>query len=418
MIPVMRTLSPAVVVGLLALALPPGAAVAQTAGREPAAGQAWAGGSTLVDTANPVTSTGLLRLWRAYSASGARAMLKVWRPEGGRLVLVGTSPLEAVPAGGVATFPCSIPVSRNDLVGVFCPDDTCLDRFGDGSALAAEGDAGTSDLDAFADTVGGPALSAGTGFGVDIPSTASTDLVLPAAARTPGANGTYWTTDLELFNTATEATTVALFFNRSDRDNTSPAASAQVVLPPRATITFADALASLFDVAVGTGALDILASSPVIAHARVSTPAAGGGTYGQLVPAVPARWAVGDDDASGVNPASDTLYLFALAEGPAFRTNLGVVNVSGVPLALELRATAAGDAPGEPVRLELEPFSHTQVNQVLLALGLAAGATDVRVDVDAVEGSAGRFLAYASRVDNATGDAVFLLGSREAALPD
>ena len=114
-------------------------AAAQSAGRVPEAGTATTGGTTLVDNQNRVTSTGVLRLWQAYSTQGGRALLKVYRPEGSRLVMVGASAMETVPAGEVATFECSIPVSRNDIIGVFCPDAGCVDRFADGQALSVAG---------------------------------------------------------------------------------------------------------------------------------------------------------------------------------------------------------------------------------------------------------------------------------------
>ena len=112
----------------------------QQAGRDPAPGLPQPGGVTLIDTEHPVTSSGTLDLWRATSAQGARVMLKVFRPEGNRLVLIGTSSLETVAAGEVATFSCKIPVARNDLIGCYCPDSSCVDAFTDGTTLAGDGD--------------------------------------------------------------------------------------------------------------------------------------------------------------------------------------------------------------------------------------------------------------------------------------
>ena len=370
---------------------------------------------TLVDLDNPVSAAGVLRLWRAYASQGGRAMLKVYRPEGDRLVLVGTSPLVQVPPAQVAVFECRIPVARNDLVGCFCPDDTCLDVFADGLALVGDGDAGTRLLETFVSTVGGPSMWAGTSDILDIPSTAGTDLVVPVVGRTPGLNDTQWSTTLELFNTATSDNTVALLFNLSGQDNTTPAASAQLVVPARQTLVFEDLLAEAFELVDATGSLDVLALEPVIAHARVANldPA---GTYGQIVPAVPARWAPGDDQTPGVNLRSDTLYLFELREDQSWRCNIGVVNTSAVALEVELTAYQQSAEVGETLELELEPFSHIQVNRALLALGLPFGSRDVRVNVAARSGSQARFLAYASRVDNQTGDAVLILGAREPAL--
>jgi hypothetical protein len=72
---------------------------------------------------------------------------------------------------------------------------------------------------------------------------------------------------------------------------------------------------------------------------------------------------------------------------------------------------------GTPLTLTLEPFSHTQVNRVLAEMGVPQGMNGVRLEVAAAAGSGGRFFAYISRVDNGSGDAVFLLGERESVLP-
>ncbi len=409
-----RSVASAVVVVALAWVV---AATAQEAGRAPGAGSATTGGATVVDSDNRVTTAGVLRLWRAYSTNGGRALLKVFRPEGSRLVLVGTSALELVPAGRVATFACSIPVARNDLVGVYCPDDNCVDRFADGRVLSSAGDVGTTSSAALVAGTGAPAVAAAGSPLPLVPSAASTELVVPVVGRTPGANGTQWVTSLEIFNTADSATDAALFFNRSGEDNTVPAASAQVTIPARGVVTFADLLGDLFAIADGTGSVDLVAAAPLLAHARVANVGSSAGSYGQLVEALPVAWAVGDDDTPGVNQNADILYLFELREDDEFRSNLGVTNASGLTLTVDLAAFSGTSPVGDGLSLELPPYSHRQVNRVLDALAVPAGTPLVRVNVAARGGSAGRFFAYLSRVDNGTGDAVYLNGAREPALP-
>ena len=144
-------------------------APAQTAGREPQPGSPLEGGVTYIDLDHPVTASGELRLWRVVSSEGARVMLKVFRPEGDRLLLVGSSALQTVPAGGVATYPLSVPVARNDLIGCFCPDSSCADAFADGLVLSAAGDVGTSPSGAFATGTGSPSIFAAGSYLVDVP---------------------------------------------------------------------------------------------------------------------------------------------------------------------------------------------------------------------------------------------------------
>jgi hypothetical protein len=389
---------------------------AQQAGRDPAPGQSLQGGTTFVDTDHPVTSSGTLDLWRAASTQGTRVMLKVYRPDGDRLVLVGTSPLETVPAGEVATFACGIPVARNDLIGCFCPDSSCVDAFADGNTLSAAGDFGTSLRDGFSPGVGSPAIFAAGSLLADIPSTAATELVIPVVARTPGLNSTLWSTSLELQNTADRTADVALFFNRSEIDNTVPAASAQIVIGPRGMVTIDDLLIEAFGLGEAAGSVDIVSSEAIFAHARIANYGGAAGSYGQAVPAVPVVWALGEDTTPGTNPEAGIAQLFECREDADFRCNLGIASVASVPLRVNVTAWNGSDPVGTPLSLELEAFSHTQVNRLLQQMGIAsAGGTRLEVAADA--GSRGRFFAYISRIDNRSGDAVFLLGDRESTLP-
>jgi hypothetical protein len=398
---------------VVCLAVP---AAAQQAGRDPAAGVPQPGGVTLIDTEHPVTSSGTLDLWRATSTQGARVMLKVFRPEGDRLVLVGTSPLETVAAGEVATFSSKIPVARNDLIGCYCPDSSCVDTFPDGATLAGDGDLGTGPRSAFTIGTGTPAIFAAGSLLADVPSTSATDLVVPVVARTPGLNGTIWSTSLEVHNPGDQTADIALFFNRSGFDNTTPAASAQAVVGPRSTIVFADLLVEAFDLADDAGSLDIVSSAPVFAHARIANFGGASGSYGQSAPAVPAAWALGNDDIPGADPDADVATLFECRENPESRCNLGIASTANTPIAVQVTAWSGSETVGTPLTLELDPFSHTQVNRVLQAMG-AAAAGGVRLEIAGSPGSAGRFFAYLSSVDNQSGDAVFLLGDRVPTLP-
>lgn len=391
-------------------------AAAQQAGRDPVLGQPSAGGVTVIDLSRPVTSSGILRVWRAASTDGARVMLKVYRPDGSRLVLVGTSPLETVAAGEIATFSCAIPVARNDVIGCSCPDSSCVDRFADGDVLSAAGDLGTSDRLAYDPGTGSPAIFASGSRLATVPSTAATDLVLPVVARTPGLNGTVWSTSLELHNPADRPAEVSLFFNRSDQNNTAPAASAQAVVEAGGTMRWDDLLAEAFELAEDVGSVDVLATEPVIAHARIANYGGSAGSYGQAVPAVPGSWALGEDPVPGTDPDAAVARLFECREGVEFRCNLGIASVDSAPVTVEVSAWSGPDPVGTPLVVELAPFSHTQINRVLQQIGIAP-AVGVRLAVAPAPGTRGRFFAYLSNVDNLSGDAVFLLGDRVATLP-
>ena len=174
-------------------------------------------------------------------------------------------------------------------------------------------------------------------------------------------------------------------------------------------------LIETFDIENAVGSVDLISSQRIIAHATISN-LGGGGTFGQGVPAVPAEWGLGDDEAPGLEPNADIAYLFSIVENDEFRTNVGVSNLAGVTLEVDLEAFDGTSPVGAPIRLIIPPYSHIQVNRVLDVLGISETASPLRLNVSAAPGSTARFLAYSSRVDNVTGDAVFLLGEREPPL--
>ena len=393
-------------------------ATAQSAGVTPEPGTPSSGGITLLDDERRVSTSGTLKYWRAYSTNGGRAMLKVFRPEGNRLVLVGTSPLVTLPPGEIGTFRCSIPVSRNDIIGCYCPDTNCVDRSASGLALEADGDVGTSLSDVFRNQTGVPAVFASTTRSFDVPSMASNDLVIPVVGRGPGAAGTEWVTSLEIFNTGVQEAQVALYFNRSGMDNTTPSASAQAFIPARSVLVIEDLLLETFENEAALGSVDLIASENIIAHSYITNTGSAVGTFGQKVPAVPADWGLGDDEAPGLDPNADIAYLFSLVENDGFRTNLGICNVSGVVLEVDLSAFDGTSPVGNPIRLTLPPFSHQQINRVLHAIDAADHPSGLRLNVSAAPGSNARFIAYSSRVDNTSGDAVFQIADRQPPLTD
>jgi hypothetical protein len=402
---------------VLILASAAGQVAAQSAGQTPGPGLAASGGVTLIDSEHPATGSGEIRLWRAYSRGGARVILKVYRSESDRLVMVGASALETVPPETVVTFRCSIPISRGDLIGCYCPDVNCVDLLANGVALTSNGDVGTSEIDDLVVKAGTPAIFAAASRNVDLPSPAARNLVLPVAARSPGLNRTSWITTLEIFNTASTATTATLYLNRSNHDNTLPWASAQIELPARATVVIDDLLLDTFAISQGSGSVDLLALAPIMAHARIANVGAADGSYGQLVPALPVGWAVADDNPPGTNPNGDTLHILLAREDSEWRTNLGVASISATPLTVVVTAMVGTGAVGNQLNLQLPPFSHTQINQVLEQMEVPSESQGVRLQLAAEEGSVGRFFAYASRVENQTGDAIFIAGVREPTLP-
>jgi hypothetical protein len=235
-------------------------------------------------------------------------------------------------------------------------------------------------------------------------------LYVPAVANVEGANQTRWRTDLQLMAAGDEPAAVTLELLESRRDNGSPAA-VEVAVAAGESRRLTDLIASEFGV-TGTGALRITATSGRILAASRTYNDDPAGTYGQTVPAAPEAAAIDFGD-------SATLIQLSRSPDPAsgFRTNLGMLNLIGgnVTVTVEL-FRADGSALGT-LSAELRPFEHRQLNDVFAL----AGAVDVGDGFAVVRTTTeeGRFLAYASVVDNGSGDAVFLLaGADDEPVPD
>lgn len=220
---------------------------------------------------------------------------------------------------------------------------------------------------------------------------------LPSAAHTPGRFGSFWTTDLWIYQQG--ASTLHLWFNRAGQDNTD---TTSVVVPlTDPVISIRDVVGTLFDTD-GVGSIHYLADGPVTVTSRTWTTASDGGSYGQTIGGAPISSAA----VPGTGQAG-TLRM-AVDQHPDFRANLGLVNVSGVPVsvAIEIFTSDGEAAPGSSSwTVDLAPYSMRQINDVLdrLSAGQRRGLI-VRASVVSDEGA---ILAYLSEVDNRTNDASY-----------
>lgn len=229
-------------------------------------------------------------------------------------------------------------------------------------------------------------------------------VTIPAAANVEGVNQTRWRTDLQLKAEGGEPATVLIELLETGADNTAPA-FVERTLGGDESLRLGNVLADDFGF-IGTAALRLTPTTGgVLATSRTYNDAAAG-TYGQTVPAV------ADDDGFGEGDEA-TLIMLSRSPDPSsgFRTNVGVVNLVGTTISVQIDLYDAGGTGLGGVSRNLAPFSHRQVNDVFAA----AGATDVADGYAVVRTTTagGRFVAYASVVDNGSGDAVFILGGRD-----
>jgi hypothetical protein len=249
------------------------------------------------------------------------------------------------------------------------------------------------------------------------------EIFIPVVGSARGATGNNFMTDLSIFNNSAlglsgqSATANAFiqFFPTGTSTSPSTVAAQSVTalnVPPRGTTTLRDLTSSLFNNAItGIGALRIVSSGSVFANARIydNQIASGRGTAGQFEPGLFRSQALQQGVLVGVGSVSPDSNL---AGGQSFRTNVGLFNPNdtATTIALELRDNS-GNVIGSRI-LALAPWMHTQIP-------LAGGSGVFNTFTGDVATASIFFLsgtpvfAYASMVDNISGDASFVTPSSQ-----
>jgi hypothetical protein len=221
------------------------------------------------------------------------------------------------------------------------------------------------------------------------------ELYVPAAAHTSGAAGTVWRTDLEVKARGGEPASFTVELLEERTANPDPLA-ATFSLERGASLRLVDVVDAEFGFN-GSGALRVTAvEGAVLATSRTynTNP---NGTYGQYIAGF---------DAEAAAEHGHDYALVQLSSTAAYRTNVGFVNTTGASLALEVELFTAAAVQLGSVPLTLRPYEMRQVPAVFsLVTGeqIEDGYAMVRTSTEG-----GRFFAYASVVDNLSGDAIFI----------
>jgi len=219
-----------------------------------------------------------------------------------------------------------------------------------------------------------------------MPLVSSRSMTIPVVARANGANGTFWRSDVTMFNP--NSTAMTLFVSFGSRSRTFS-------ISPNRSLVIADVITALGEQA-GSGPLDIswTGNSPVITS-RTYTTVANGGTYGQSVEAVDAFAA--------------QQYVTGLRSDVGFRTNVGFLNGGNDAITVQATVLASSGAPIGSMQLMLAPHSLAQFPLIALTPGVDAASIG-SCTIEAHSLGAATLFVYGSVVDNNTGDPVFFAG--------
>jgi len=217
--------------------------------------------------------------------------------------------------------------------------------------------------------------------------------IVPGAAHTPGLEGTFWVTDLELHNPSGATAVANLYFLPSASDNRN-APGLRMTIPAGGSLRLPDVVGTSFGKTRAVGAILVGSDTWLIVTSRTFNDAEDG-SFGQMVSGIPAESAL---------TSGERARLIFLTRNTAFRTNIGFANLTASPVEVRV-ALHRGDGStlGALRRYTLKPFGQYQKTDII-----GADADVAWAEVWS-ETPGARFAAYASVVDNASGDPALVM---------
>ncbi len=230
-------------------------------------------------------------------------------------------------------------------------------------------------------------------------TTPDTAIYIAAAAHVAGALDTNWRTDVELHNPG--ATRARVQVAMLVRGQANPAPQTRTFTVNAGTsLRLEDILSSSFDF-TGAAALRItILEGDIIATSRTYN-LTDVGTYGQFAASV---------HGSQAFVTGERALLMQLTHDASttsgFRTNVGMVNLSGSSIVLDLDFRAADGTSYGTVSYTLEPYEFIQKDKIFKQV--TSGTVDDGYIVITSSSAGARFLAYATVIDNRTADSIFI----------
>ncbi|MEO6325740.1 MAG: hypothetical protein ABIT01_03875 [Thermoanaerobaculia bacterium] len=243
-------------------------------------------------------------------------------------------------------------------------------------------------------------------------SAAPATLTIPAGASIRGSSGTFFHSDLWVFNRSfTKSQTVTARY-RCFTGQTCGAGIVSFELAPRVSVLHRDVIGGLFGAPGTAGAMELSydpAFGEIAATSRVYTPDQPAPTSGAAIPAFPATAA-----------GTQFLFLGLSANGSdrssGFRSNAGAYNPGTSPASVTftLNAGTTGVVIGTPLTRTFEPNEAFQIDDVFLA---AQAGNTVTTNALLLVSSSAPVFAYVTVIDNQSGDSIFATPRADSGAP-
>ncbi len=238
---------------------------------------------------------------------------------------------------------------------------------------------------------------------------------LPTGAHSTGALGTNWRTDLEVHNPGATMAGYTIALLKRDADNSSPLAQSFSLEPGRSA-RYADVVDAVFHFN-GAAAFRITPTSGSILVTSRTYNALGSGnpmnlpagsTFGQFVPGFTSDQAI----ATGQEGRLIQLAHRDPNSKLDYRTNLGYVNTCAATIAVVTDLYRADGVKLGTVNDSLRPYEYKQIDKIFERATSATVADGYAIVRTTTPGAT--FIAYASVIDNRTGDPVCVPAQRLA----
>jgi len=233
--------------------------------------------------------------------------------------------------------------------------------------------------------------------GVPLVQTPAKTFVMPGVADI--SNGlANWRTDLRIFNAGLDPQYITMTLYPLNDATGATIARSLTVNPGEVTI-LDNVLASRFGATNIGGAMhvDTLTDANLVVTGRTYNQVDGGGTYGQFIAAV--------TPADAVGKGTRTLNVLQVEDSTRYRTNLGIAEVSGKPVTVEVSVFLPDAKVAPKVTIPLAANEYRQF-RVLQQLGVGT-AYNARIAIKVIDGD-GRITAYGSVIDMQTQDPTYV----------
>ncbi len=230
--------------------------------------------------------------------------------------------------------------------------------------------------------------------GTPLSGSGATKFVLPGVANLDNPVA-HWRTDMRVFNYGNSSQPATLTFFPF---NNGPSKTAQVLLGAGQIMTLDNILKTQFETENTGGVVHLTTPNPasLVVTGRTYNQTENG-TFGQFVPAVTV------DQAVGVNER--TLHILQVEDSTRYRTNIGLAEVTGKPVTVEMQIVLPDSKITPTIQIPLAANEFRQFN-VIRDLGVG-NVYNARITVRVLDGQ-GRVTAYGSVIDEVTQDPTYV----------